>query len=117
MNEPALPITSLAHDFHAVTFSGAERVIARVRSLAEPTASGFIRPTAFQSAPWLAAIGRALARDGGGADMFAIEVSDRATGAFAALLPLVVAREGRPRVARFADIGVTDYRAPILGAA
>ncbi|MEQ1714190.1 MAG: GNAT family N-acetyltransferase, partial [Hyphomicrobium sp.] len=33
------------------------------------------------------------------------------------LLPLVVAREGRPRVARFADIGVTDYRAPILGAA
>ncbi len=112
------PQQSLAPDdargvtgYGASVIESADALIARVRAL-----DGAGQATAFQSAPWLDAIGRSLARDGGG-HMFAIDVIDRTSGELAALLPLVVSRDGRMRVARFADIGVCDYRGPILGSA
>lgn len=102
--------------YAAAVIDTTEAVIARVRALESAHDTAAARATAFQSAPWLEALGRALTRDGSG-HMLAVEIADPASGSLAALLPLVVRREGRLRVARFADIGVCDYRAPIIGPA
>jgi len=71
--------------------------------------------TAFQSGRWVATwystIGPAV-----GAPL-RIAVHDRATGVLAALLPLVVRTVARCRVVEFADCGVSDYNAPVLGPA
>jgi CelD/BcsL family acetyltransferase involved in cellulose biosynthesis len=42
-------------------------------------------------------------------------VSDAATGRDLALLPLVCREQGGVRIVEFADLGLTDYNAPILG--
>jgi CelD/BcsL family acetyltransferase involved in cellulose biosynthesis len=71
--------------------------------------------TAFQTAPWLRAwyetIGPSI-----GAPLL-ITATDRATGNLAAMLPLVRRRAGRMRIVEFADHGVSDSNAPILGPA
>lgn len=72
--------------------------------------------TVFQSEPWLAAIGRGLARDGCG-ELVALDIADASNGERVALLPLTIARERRRTVARFADLDVSDYRGPLLGPA
>ncbi len=46
-----------------------------------------------------------------------VVVTERNSGKVALVLPLVVAREGKLRVASFADLGVSDYGGPILGPA
>jgi CelD/BcsL family acetyltransferase involved in cellulose biosynthesis len=105
--------------------TGTEPVLARVRCLQAGGALG-IETTAFQTPPWLAAVARARGRMAGceiGSrpsslhELLAVEVSDPTTGTLAAFLPLTVERERALRVARVADIGVSDYRAPILGRA
>jgi CelD/BcsL family acetyltransferase involved in cellulose biosynthesis len=42
-------------------------------------------------------------------------VSDAATGRDMALLPLICREQGGVRIVEFADLGLTDYNAPILG--
>lgn len=103
-----------AQSYDTTILATPDAVIDRIRALEAARLSNARQATVFQSAPWLDAIRRSQSRIGD-APMFAIEISDRASGALVALLPLTVAREGRLRVARFADIGVSDYRAAILG--
>ncbi len=70
--------------------------------------------TPFQAGRWLdawyATIGRAIG------EPLLLTVLDRSTGALAAMLPLV-RRTGRIRIVEFADNGVSDYNAPVLGPA
>ena len=72
--------------------------------------------TPFQHPQWYAAWYAAFA----GADhvepVIAI-VTDAATGEPAALLPLICRRQNGLRVVEFADLDLTDYNAPLLGAA
>ncbi|GJE18672.1 GNAT family N-acetyltransferase [Methylobacterium marchantiae] len=46
-----------------------------------------------------------------------VTARDRATGALAMHLPLVIDETGRRRIIAFADLGLTDYNAPLLGPA
>src|SRR5690348_14084997 len=46
-----------------------------------------------------------------------VRVCDAQTGAMAVHLPLIRCRAGAMRVIRFADEGVVDYNAPIIGPA
>jgi CelD/BcsL family acetyltransferase involved in cellulose biosynthesis len=71
--------------------------------------------TAFQTgrfvATWYATIGPAVG------EPLRLAVHDRATGALAALMPLVIRTLGGCRIVEFADCGVSDYNAPVLGPA
>ncbi len=80
--------------------------------LAQPGTSA----TAFQTAAWLAPLYGVLA-PGLGARPLGISVYEARSGELALILPLVVVREGRLKIARFPDLGVSDYCAPVLGPA
>lgn len=77
---------------------------------------GSLHSTGFQTLNWLtvhyeelAPALRALPR--------VVIVTERNSGEVALILPLVVKKKRSLRVARFADLGVSDYGAPILGPA
>lgn len=70
-----------------------------------------VHATAFQQMYWLDAWYRAFDTV---APLIAI-VSDVATGQQVALVPLIVRVRSGIRIAEFADCGLTDYNAPILG--
>ena len=61
--------------------------------------------------PWYRIIGSAL-----GATPVFVTVTDARNGAPLMFLPLCRRREGRLRVIEFADLGVSDYNAPLLAA-
>ena len=86
---------------------------ARLR-LAAAFASGAATP--FQAPDWLstwyATVGPAHH-----AEPLLVFVSERGTGRRVAALPLIRHRTGGLEVVAFADLGVTDYNAPILGPA
>ena len=68
----------------------------------------------FQRAAWLGAWYRHCA--GQGVEPLLVMVQDGQTGADVLGLPLVRFREGAKRVIAFADRGLTDYNAPVIGA-
>jgi len=69
--------------------------------------------TAFQSREWLEAL---YATAGAATRPLIVAVDDNA-GACALILPLVVHQQDGQRIVAFADLGVSDYNAPILGPA
>jgi len=71
--------------------------------------------TPFQTGRWIEAWYETLGRVVG--DPLRLTVLDRRTGELAAMLPLVRRTEGRLRVITFADNGVSDNNAPVLGPA
>ncbi len=76
---------------------------------ANSVTSGF----AFQSPAWLSAVYKGLA-PARGAEPLGLVVRDGASRALLAVCALVIERRGRLAVARFADLGVSDYNAPLL---
>ena len=72
--------------------------------------------TPFQHPTWLAAWYGALEGRAGLAPLL-VTVRVRETGALALRLPLVVDATGPRRIIAFADLGLTDYNAPLLGPA
>lgn len=79
------------------------------------TAAGLEAATPFQSARWLDGWYAIMA---GGGDVTPLPVLVREAGeagAAVALLPLVLRREAGRRLVEFADRGITDYNAPLLG--
>lgn len=70
---------------------------------------------AFQHPVWLANVYRHLVA-ATGAQPLCLGVRSAPQGPLLAVLPLLVRREGRLRVARFADCGVSDYNAPLRSA-
>jgi CelD/BcsL family acetyltransferase involved in cellulose biosynthesis len=72
--------------------------------------------TPFQHRQWYSAWYDAFAGAGGVEPLIAI-VTDASTGERAALLPLIRRRHNNVTIVEFADLDLTDYNAPILGAA
>ncbi|MGV7030605.1 GNAT family N-acetyltransferase [Methylobacterium symbioticum] len=72
--------------------------------------------TPFQELPWLAAWYACLGSQPGVLPLL-VTVRERGSGRIAAALPLTLARSGGLRVIAFADDGITDYNAAILGPA
>lgn len=72
--------------------------------------------TPFQHRQWYDAWYSAFAATDGVSPLIAV-VTDATTGELAALLPLILRRQGRIAFVEFADLGVTDYNAPLLGSA
>ena len=75
-----------------------------------------IPSTLFQDPRWLDAWYAAFAGTDQVEPLIAI-VSDVATGKQVALLPLIRRRQSGIRIVEFADLALTDYNAPLLGAA
>lgn len=100
---------------YEATLSGdAGQALAHLARIAvEP---GVIVPTVFQSQPWLKALfdDVAPARQ---ASARLLTLRDARTGQIALAVPLLVQRQGRLVVASIADLGLSDYCAPWLGAA
>lgn len=70
--------------------------------------------TPFQGADWLGSwYGTVGSR--AGVDPLIVLARDTASGELALALPLVRRRHGRSSLIEFADLGVTDYNAPVLG--
>jgi CelD/BcsL family acetyltransferase involved in cellulose biosynthesis len=70
-------------------------------------------PTPFQHRQWYSAWYDAFA----GVEPLIAIVTDASTGERAALLPLIRRRHNNITIVEFADLDLTDYNAPILGAA
>lgn len=103
--------------FLVEVFDGADEALDALEAVQNGlTAHGVLQSTGFQSLNWLtvlyeelAPMHRAMAR--------VVVVTERNSGEVALILPLVVKKKRSLRVARFADLGVSDYGAPILGPA
>jgi CelD/BcsL family acetyltransferase involved in cellulose biosynthesis len=78
--------------------------------------NGLSPSTPFQDARWLDAWYQAFAGHAEVEPLIAI-VTDAATGEQAALLPLIRRLHKGIRIVEFADLALTDYNAPVLGAA
>ena len=95
----------------AEVFDGADEALAALDSV-----QGGLSATGFQSLNWLTVLyeelapaHRAMAR--------VVVVTERTSNDVCLILPLVIKKKRTLRVARFADLGVSDYGAPILGPA
>ncbi len=97
--------------FIAEVFDGADEALAALESVQHGLVS-----TGFQSINWLTVLYEDLASARGAMPRL-IVVTERNTGDVAFILPLVVYKKRTLRVARFADLGVSDYGGPILGPA
>lgn len=90
-------------------FDGADEALAAL----EVIENGLVA-TGFQTLDWLTVLYEELATTRRCHPRLVV-VTDKESGEVVMALPLVVAREGLLRVASFADFGVSDYGAPLLG--
>lgn len=95
----------------AEVFDGADEVLAALDSIQ----SGLVS-TGFQSLNWLTVLYEDLAPTKRALPRLVV-VTERNSGEVAMVLPLVIEKTKVTRVARFADLGVSDYGGPILGPA
>jgi CelD/BcsL family acetyltransferase involved in cellulose biosynthesis len=102
-------ISSRGDRFFAEIFDGADEALAAL----EAVESGLLS-TGFQTLDWLTVLYEELAPARNAMPRLAV-VTERVSGKVAMVLPLLVAHEGKFRVASFADLGVSDYGGPILG--
>lgn len=72
--------------------------------------------TGFQSATWLATWYETIAA-GNGLEPLLVTIRDAASAEIALRLPLVLREEKGLRVVEFADLGLTDFNAPLVGPA
>jgi CelD/BcsL family acetyltransferase involved in cellulose biosynthesis len=77
---------------------------------------GFDPSTPFQHPQWVAAWYGAFANTRGIVPLIAV-ITDASTGERTALLPLILRKQDGIRIVEFADLDLTDYNAPLLGAA
>lgn len=97
--------------FVTEVFDGADEALAALDSVQRGLGS-----TSFQTLNWLTVLYEELAPSHRAMPRLVV-VSDRSSGDVCLILPLVVKKKRGLRVARFADLGVADYGAPILGPA
>lgn len=97
--------------FIVEVFDGADEALAALDSVQRNLVS-----TGFQSLNWLTVVYEDLAQAKRVMPRLVV-VSERNTGDVVLILPLLVTKKRTLRVARFADLGVSDYGAPILGPA
>ena len=97
--------------FVTEVFDGADEALAALDSI-----QGGLESTGFQTLNWLTVLYEELAPSHRAMPRLVV-VSDRSSGDVCLILPLLVKKKRGLRVARFADLGVADYGAPILGPA
>ena len=97
--------------FVAEVFDGADEALQALDAI-----QGGLVSTGFQSLNWLTVLYEDLARMERALPRL-IVITERNSGDIALVLPLVIRKKRSLRVARFADLGVSDYGAPILGPA
>jgi CelD/BcsL family acetyltransferase involved in cellulose biosynthesis len=90
-------------------FDGADEALAALEAIESDLVS-----TGFQTLDWLTVLYEELALARRALPRLVV-VTDREREDVALALPLVVAKEGSLRTARFADLGVGHYGAPMLG--
>ena len=97
--------------FLAEVFDGADDALAALEAV-----QGGLVSSGFQSLNWLTVLYEELAPAQRAMPRLVV-VSERNSGEVALILPLVIKKKRSLRVARFADLGVSDYGGPILGPA
>ena len=97
--------------FIVEVFDGADEALAALDSVQKGLVS-----TGFQSLSWLTVLYEDLA-PAKRAEPRLVVVTERNSGEIVLVLPLIVKNKRTLRIARFADLGVSDYGAPILGPA
>jgi CelD/BcsL family acetyltransferase involved in cellulose biosynthesis len=97
--------------FIAEVFDGADEALAALEAV-----QGGLISLGFQTLDWLTILYEELAPSRGAMPRVVV-VTERNSGEVALVLPLVVEKARGIRIARFADFGVADYAAPILGLA
>ena len=103
--------------FIAEVFDGADDALAALESIQGGlNAQGTLTSTGFQSLNWLTVLYEELAPAQRALPRLVV-VTERNSGEVALVLPLTVRKKRTLRVARFADLGVSDYGGPILGPA
>lgn len=106
---PAIAARAGAGRFEIVVERREDDIARRIASFRQMAA------TAFQSEGWLRAWYATIGRTAG--EPLLVTALDRRSGELAAMLPLVVRTTRHLRVVEFADEGVSDSNAPILGPA
>lgn len=97
--------------FIAEVFDGADDALAALEAIQNGALS-----LGFQSLNWLTVLYEELAPAEGALPRVVV-ITERNSGEIALVLPLLIKKKRTLRVARFADLGVSDYGAPILGPA
>lgn len=111
IERPSRPRFWPGRRFVAEVFDGADDALAALESV-----EGGLVSTCFQTLNWLTVHFEELAPAHGAIPRLVV-VSERNSGEVCLILPLLVRTERRLKVARFADLGVSYYGAPILGPA
>lgn len=101
--------TPRGHRFITEIFDGADEALAALEVVEQGLLS-----TGFQTLDWLTILYEELAHARRAMPRLVV-VTDSESGEVVLVLPLAVAKEGLLRVASFAEFGVSDYGAPILG--
>ena len=107
----SVPVAATRSDYYVEIVSDPSVLGERLKALFPGSAS-----TLFQRPGWLSAWYATVAADQS-AEPLLVQVVDRGSGAHVMTLPLVRMRGRGLRTIAFADLGVTDYNAPILGPA
>jgi CelD/BcsL family acetyltransferase involved in cellulose biosynthesis len=103
--------------FVVEVFNGADEALAALEAVqGELNSPSALTSTAFQTLNWLTVFYEELAPLHRAKPRLVV-VTERNSGEVALILPLLIKRKRTLRVARFADLGVSDYGAPILGPA
>ncbi|NOT70306.1 MAG: GNAT family N-acetyltransferase [Hyphomicrobium sp.] len=103
--------------FLVEVFDGADEALDALEAVqGGMTSNGALTSTGFQSLNWLTVLYEELAPAQRAMPRLVV-VTERNSGEVAMILPLVIKKKRSLRVARFADLGVSDYGAPILGPA
>jgi CelD/BcsL family acetyltransferase involved in cellulose biosynthesis len=107
------PRQAPAHKHRYITevFDGADEALAALEAVQDGLVS-----TGFQTLDWLTVLYEDLAPPHHAMPRVVV-VTESEGGEVALILPLLIERNRKSAVARFADLGVSDYGAPILGRA
>jgi CelD/BcsL family acetyltransferase involved in cellulose biosynthesis len=98
-------------------FDGADEALAALEAVQGGLRTkATLSSTGFQSLNWLTVVYEELAAAKRAMPRLVV-VTERNTGEVALVLPLVIKKKRSLNIARFADLGVSDYGAPILGPA
>jgi CelD/BcsL family acetyltransferase involved in cellulose biosynthesis len=103
--------------FFVEVFDGADEALAALEAVQGGLKTqASLSSTGFQSLNWMTVLYEELAAAKRSMPRLVV-VTERNTGEVALILPLIVRKKRTLRIARFADFGVSDYGAPILGPA
>jgi len=106
-----IPVDAIEARLDAVIHPSWAKLATRFNS---PTGSPMVAATPFQSGSWLQAWYDTLGAQVG-TEAVPLEICDAVTGAPVFGVPLIIRVDEGQRIVEFADAGLTDYNAPLIG--